>query len=241
VCGDEAAVNLLTTYRTNGWSSQRLRARKRCGFIRGARLVLFILSRNLCSSCPLMSCRYSILPAITVDGIIYSHIKEGSYNGDQFLQWLEGLLRVMNPYPAPHSVLILDNCRIHHVEGVEEMCEDRYVYILTHNPKSESVPILILIYLEESNWSTFHLILRTSTLSKSASLSSKHIFDELAICFVILLSQVIKPSHFCISIMPLNWFLCLIARHGFMTQGIYNCTIYRYQNLANVVQVGILW
>ncbi|KAJ6453021.1 hypothetical protein C8R47DRAFT_929653, partial [Mycena vitilis] len=67
--------------------------------------------------------RYSLLPAITTEGIIYSHIKEGGYNGDQFLLWLEGMLRVMSPYPAKHSILVLDNCRIHHVDGVEEMCE----------------------------------------------------------------------------------------------------------------------
>jgi DDE superfamily endonuclease len=67
----------------------------------------------------------SVLPAITTEGIIYSHIKEGSYNGDQFLVWLEGLLQRMNPYPAPRSVLVIDNCRIHHVEGVEEMCQER--------------------------------------------------------------------------------------------------------------------
>ena len=66
-----------------------------------------------------------MLPAITTDGIIYSHIKTGSYNGEQFLDWLEGLLEAMNPYPARHTVLILDNCCIHHVEGVEEMCDDR--------------------------------------------------------------------------------------------------------------------
>ncbi|KAJ3709408.1 hypothetical protein DFJ43DRAFT_977439, partial [Lentinula guzmanii] len=77
-------VNLLTTYRQNGWT-------------------------------------------LAVDGIIYSHIKLSGYNGDEFLLWLRGLLAVMNPYPGPHSVLILDNCRIHHVEGVEEMCETRYV------------------------------------------------------------------------------------------------------------------
>ena len=71
---------------------------------------------------------YSMLPAITTEGIIYSHIKTGSYNGDQFIQWLEGLLRVMNPYPGPRSVLVLDNCRIHHVEGVQELCEERHVY-----------------------------------------------------------------------------------------------------------------
>ncbi|KAJ7658915.1 hypothetical protein B0H17DRAFT_912328, partial [Mycena rosella] len=81
-------VNILTSYRRNGWSLKGLRARKRCCF-----------------------------------GIIHSHIKSGGYNGDQFLMWLEGLLSVMNPYPAKHSVLILDNCRIHQVEGVEEMCE----------------------------------------------------------------------------------------------------------------------
>lgn len=66
-----------------------------------------------------------MLPAITTDGIIYSHIKVGSYNGDQFMDWLEGLLQVMNPYPAPKSILVMDNCRIHHVEGVEEMCAHR--------------------------------------------------------------------------------------------------------------------
>jgi hypothetical protein len=50
------------------------------------------------------------------------NIKIGGYNGDQFLEYLEGLLSVMNPYPALKSVLVLDNCSIHHVEGVEELC-----------------------------------------------------------------------------------------------------------------------
>jgi transposase len=68
---------------------------------------------------------YSLLPAITTTGIIYSHIKVGGYNGDEFLEWLDGLLMVMNPYPAPHSVLVLDNCRIHHVDGVQERCDER--------------------------------------------------------------------------------------------------------------------
>ena len=71
--------------------------------------------------------RYSLLPAITTEGIIYSHVKLGGYNGDEFLEWLAGLLPIMNPYPAPRSVLILDNCRIHHVPGVEEMCAEWYV------------------------------------------------------------------------------------------------------------------
>jgi hypothetical protein len=68
-----------------------------------------------------------MLPALTVDGIIYSHIKIGGYNGNQFMEWVEGVLSVMNAYPAPQSVLILDNCRIHHVPGVEELCEEQLV------------------------------------------------------------------------------------------------------------------
>jgi transposase len=54
-------------------------------------------------------------------------VKIGGYNGEQFVDWLEGLLEVMNPYPAPQSVLILDNCRIHHVEEVEQMCTAKSV------------------------------------------------------------------------------------------------------------------
>ena len=54
--------------------------------------------------------------------IIYCDITVGSFDGDKFLNWLASLLEIMNPYPGPHSFLILDNFRIHHVEGVEEMC-----------------------------------------------------------------------------------------------------------------------
>ncbi|KAJ6540645.1 hypothetical protein B0H19DRAFT_959893, partial [Mycena capillaripes] len=88
-------VNLLTTYRLNGWACRGTRARK-------------------------------------AYGLIYTHVKIGGYNGEQFIEWLEGLLQVMNPYPAPRSVLILDNCRIHHVDGVEEMCNARFVHSFSH-------------------------------------------------------------------------------------------------------------
>ena len=69
-----------------------------------------------------------MLPAMTMNGVIYSHIKKGAYNGNEFVEWLAGLLEIVNPYPAPNSVLILDNCQIHHVEGVAESCAERYVF-----------------------------------------------------------------------------------------------------------------
>lgn len=116
VAADESAVNLLTSYRENGWAFRGVRARKSTNFVRGP--------------------RFSMLPAITINGIIYSHIKKGSYNGDDFLDWLRGLLRIMNPYPGPQSVLVLDNCGIHHVPEVEELCEERGVKLMYLPPYS---------------------------------------------------------------------------------------------------------
>ncbi|KAF8583049.1 hypothetical protein K439DRAFT_1349787, partial [Ramaria rubella] len=68
---------------------------------------------------------FSVLHAMSLDGIIYNHIVHGSFNGDLFQDFLVGLLKVMNPYPQKNSVLVMDNCSIHHVEGVAELCEER--------------------------------------------------------------------------------------------------------------------
>ena len=108
-----------------------------------------------------------MLPAITVDGIIYSHIKEGSYNGDQFMEWLDGLLRVMNPYPARHSVLILDNCRIHHVEGVEERCEERWDSSFTIQQQQPSLILSLFSFPVGLGWFTFRHIPPISILLRS--------------------------------------------------------------------------
>lgn len=37
VTADEAAVNILTTYRFNGWAYIGVHARKSCNFVRGTR------------------------------------------------------------------------------------------------------------------------------------------------------------------------------------------------------------
>jgi hypothetical protein len=41
---------------------------------------------------------------------------------DEFLEYLDGLTARMNPYLGPCSVLVIDNCCIHHIEGVEKLC-----------------------------------------------------------------------------------------------------------------------
>ncbi|KIO18728.1 hypothetical protein M407DRAFT_83620, partial [Tulasnella calospora MUT 4182] len=42
--------------------------------------------------------------------------------------FIRELLDMMEPYPAPNSVLVLDNCAIHKVDGVRELVESQYVH-----------------------------------------------------------------------------------------------------------------
>jgi transposase len=71
---------------------------------------------------------YSLLPALCSDGIIYCDIKVGAYNGPSFVSYIEALLQHMSPWPEPKSVLVMDNCAIHHVDTVRYLCEERYVF-----------------------------------------------------------------------------------------------------------------
>ncbi len=68
--------------------------------------------------------RYSMLPAISLSGLIFSHIKLGRFNGHNFVTALKELVSMMNPYPSPNSILVMDNDAIHHVSEVEKICTD---------------------------------------------------------------------------------------------------------------------
>ncbi|KAF9780466.1 hypothetical protein BJ322DRAFT_1011813 [Thelephora terrestris] len=59
------------------------------------------------------------------EGLVYTKIIVGPYDGDSFVRYIENLVEHMNPYPAPKSILLMDNCSIHHVEGVSELCSAR--------------------------------------------------------------------------------------------------------------------
>lgn len=69
--------------------------------------------------------RYSVLPAISLDGILHVKIIEGSFDSDSFASFIDSLLCHMNPFPGPNSVIIMDNCRIHKSNLVREMIEER--------------------------------------------------------------------------------------------------------------------
>jgi hypothetical protein len=72
-----------------------------------------------------MSSKYSILPALSLDGILDMVVIDGSMNKDVFMQFVEGVLMEMNPFPGKNSVLVMDNARIHANEAVQALVEDQ--------------------------------------------------------------------------------------------------------------------
>ena len=76
--------------------------------------------------------RYSILPALSLDGIIHLEVLDHPFNGEEFGDFIEGVLDQMQPWPLPQSVLVMDNVSIHKVPGIREMVEEQWVITQFH-------------------------------------------------------------------------------------------------------------
>jgi hypothetical protein len=80
--------------------------------------------------------RYSILPAISLDGVLHLDILTSSWTAEEFRAYVEVLLTRMNPYPQPNSVLVCDNVSAHHFNGLREMVEAQGCHLLYLPPYS---------------------------------------------------------------------------------------------------------
>ncbi|KAB5590974.1 hypothetical protein CTheo_5590 [Ceratobasidium theobromae] len=114
---DESSFNRRGTYRNRGYAISGDRACKKAFFARGK--------------------RYSILPALSITGILATLIVQKSFNSALFLEFLELCLASMNPFPDDNSVLIMDNCAIHNDPAIREMIEARgmvCMYLPSYSP-----------------------------------------------------------------------------------------------------------
>ena len=71
--------------------------------------------------------KISVKAAMTVNGILDLQIVRGSVNGDVFMDFVERvLLPNLMPFNGtnPNSVVLLDNCSVHHVEGVVDTIQE---------------------------------------------------------------------------------------------------------------------
>ena len=119
---DESSFDWWTSIRRRAWSLRGQRAMKNCFFVRGKRWVQFY-SFITCLISIYFS--YSLLPALSVDGIIHAKIVEGSFTAGRFYDFIDGLLDHMQPFPQPNSVVIMDNARIHKDPRVLDLILDR--------------------------------------------------------------------------------------------------------------------
>jgi hypothetical protein len=118
---DESRIDCRMTYRLYGWVHKGSCACVSAKFVHGQGCMLSTVLEH----CLTTFRRYSILPAISHDGIIYSDVCGGTYDGDMCLNFIEDLMPHMNPWPTPCSVLVMDNCTIHHIPRVVTICGAR--------------------------------------------------------------------------------------------------------------------
>ena len=129
---DESHFNWLTLRRPYAWS---LRGRRACQFeffLRGT--------------------KYSILPALSLDGILHLKVIEDAITGDIFHQFIAGLLPLMNKFPLPNSVLVVDNASIHKVAGIHEMVEEHSARLLFLPPYSPDFNPIELAFSTIKTW-----------------------------------------------------------------------------------------
>lgn len=68
--------------------------------------------------------RYSVLPAMDINGYFAVRVKEGSFDGEDFLNFVvTDVLPLTEEWPGPRSVLVLDNCATHHSRALREIVE----------------------------------------------------------------------------------------------------------------------
>lgn len=122
---DESSCDRRTSYRGKAWAIQGQRAVRKAFFVRGKRQIQlsFLFQLKLIAD----PNRYSILPALSLDGILNVDVVEGSFNKTLFAQFVEGTLDRMNPFPESNSVIVMDNCQIHHADFILQMIVDRCV------------------------------------------------------------------------------------------------------------------
>lgn len=110
VCIDESACNERTGDRKYGWSPVNTPVG-----------VEYAIKRSE---------RWSLLPAMDVDGYIDHLIFQGAINSDLMEEFLASkVLPYCQPWPGKRSVIVLDNASIHHSARICQLCQNAGVIL----------------------------------------------------------------------------------------------------------------
>ncbi|EFP76324.1 uncharacterized protein PGTG_02765 [Puccinia graminis f. sp. tritici CRL 75-36-700-3] len=82
--------------------------------------------------------RFNLVAAVALSGLVASMVQEDSMDWFDFEFNLENVLvPMMNPFPAPQSVLILDHASFHHHGRIQEIVEEKgchIIYLPSYSP-----------------------------------------------------------------------------------------------------------
>ena len=71
--------------------------------------------------------RISAIAALSADGVIALELTKGTVDGSKFVDFIRGkLIGEMQPFDGENtrSILVLDNCSVHHVHEVSELLDE---------------------------------------------------------------------------------------------------------------------
>ena len=81
--------------------------------------------------------RMSTIAAIGCEGLVTFEMITGTTNGETFFDFIRGsVIPRMQPFPAPSSVLVLDDCSIHHIQEVKDILVQAGILLLYLPPYS---------------------------------------------------------------------------------------------------------
>lgn len=97
--------------------------------------------------------RWSLLPAMTVDGYLSYCVFQGAITSEILEDFLQNsVLPHCNPHPAPRSVLVLDNASIHRSARVRELCEAAGVVVEYLPPYSPDYNLIEKSFKQLKSW-----------------------------------------------------------------------------------------
>ena len=68
-------------------------------------------------------------------GVLAYELSTGSTDSMKFMDFLRGsLIPSMQPFPDKHSVIIMDNCSIHHTQEVKDLIENSGIVLFCTMP-----------------------------------------------------------------------------------------------------------
>ncbi|KAI1839362.1 hypothetical protein JX266_014427 [Neoarthrinium moseri] len=119
---DESGFDNPGVFRKKGWTPKGVTLEQKAKFSRGSRL--------------------SMLAAFTQNGLKLSRFFYSSVDKATFEDFIEQLLCHCGKWPAPETVLIMDNVEFHYSERVRQMVEEagaRLDFIPPYTPRSNPV------------------------------------------------------------------------------------------------------